>query len=125
MIDGYVYVQCYNCGYRGLTSVFVGETVEDVTCPNCGSTDIEVDQREESYCVIGLFQYYKTLNFSHKVQVIRLLALIQVLGFQLFLHIITSSQLHFYLETWVGASWFVVIALLLVEIAYEVKTYDD
>ena len=46
MIDGYVYVQCYNCGYRGLTSVFVGETVEDVTCPNCGSTDIEVDQRE-------------------------------------------------------------------------------
>lgn len=75
--------------------------------------------------MIGLFQYYKTLNFSHKVQVIRLLALIQVLGFLLFLHIITSSQLHFYLETWVGASWFVVIALLLVEIAYEVKTYDD
>lgn len=54
--------------------------------------------------MIGLFQYYKTLNFSHKVQVIRLLALIQVLGFQLFLHIITSSQLHFYLETWIGAS---------------------
>ena len=75
--------------------------------------------------MIGLFQYYKTLNFSHKVQEIRLLALIQVLGFQLFLHIITSSQLRFYLETWVGASWFVVIALLLVEIAYEVKTYDD
>lgn len=75
--------------------------------------------------MIGLFQYYKTLNFSHKVQVIRLLALSQVLGFQLFLHIITSSQLHFYLETWIGASWFVVIALLLVEIAYEVKTYDD
>ena len=75
--------------------------------------------------MIGLFQYYKTLNFSHKVQVIRLLALIKVLGFQLFLHIITSSQLHFYLETWIGASWFVVIALLLVEIAYEVKTYDD
>lgn len=75
--------------------------------------------------MIGLFQYYKTLNFSHKVQVIRLLALIQVLGFQLFLHIITSSQLRFYLETWLGASWFVVLALLLVEIAYEVKTYDD
>lgn len=75
--------------------------------------------------MIGLFQYYKTLNFSHKVQVIRLLALIQVLGFQLVLHIATNSQLRFYLETWVGASWFVVIALLLVEIAYEVKTYDD
>lgn len=72
-----------------------------------------------------LFQLYKTLNFGRRVQVIRLLALIQVLGFQLFLHIITSSQLHFYLETWIGASWFVVIALLLVEIAYEVKTYDD
>lgn len=72
-----------------------------------------------------LFQLYKTLNFGRRVQVIRLLALIQVLGFQLFLHIITSSQLRFYLETWVGASWFVVIALLLVEIAYEVKTYDD
>ena len=75
--------------------------------------------------MIGLFQYYKTLTFSHQVQVIRLLALIQVLGFQLFLHIITSSQLRFYLETWVGASWFIVIALLLVELAYEVKTYDD
>ena len=68
-----------------------------------------------------LFQLYKTLNFGRRVQVIRLLVLIQVLGFQLFLHIITSSQLRFYLETWVGASWFVVIALLLVEIAYEVK----
>lgn len=55
----------------------------------------------------------------------RILALIQVLGFQLFLHIVTTSQLRFYLETWVGASWFIVIALLLVEIAYEVKTYDD
>lgn len=75
--------------------------------------------------MIGLFQYYKTMNFGRKVQLIRLLSLIQVLGFQLFLHIITSSQLRFYLETWVGASWFVVIALLLVEIAYEVKTYDD
>lgn len=72
-----------------------------------------------------LFQLYKTLNFGRRVQVIRLLVLIQVLGFQLFLHIITSSQLRFYLETLVGASWFVVIALLLVEIAYEVKTYDD
>ena len=72
-----------------------------------------------------LFQLYKTLNFGRRVQVIRLLVLIQVLGFQLFLHIITSSQLRFYLETWVGASWFVVIALLLVDIAYEVKTYDD
>lgn len=72
-----------------------------------------------------LFQLYKTLNFGRRVQVIRLLALIKVLGFQLFLHIITSSQLRFYLETWVGVSWFVVIALLLVEIAYEVKTYDD
>lgn len=69
--------------------------------------------------------FYKSLNFGRRVQVIRLLALIQVLGFQLFLHIITSSQHHFYLETWIGASWFVVIALLLVEIAYEVKTYDD
>ena len=75
--------------------------------------------------MIGLFQYYKTLNFVRKVQVFRILALIQVLGFQLFLHIVTTSQLRFYLETWVGASWFIVIALLLVEIAYEVKTYDD
>ena len=69
--------------------------------------------------------FYKSLNFGRRVQVIRLLALIQVLGFQLVLHIVTTSQLCFYLETWVGASWFVVIALLLVEIAYEVKTYDD
>lgn len=69
--------------------------------------------------------FYKSLNFGRKVQVIRLLALIQVFGFQLVLHSVTTSQLRFYLETWVGASWFIVIALLLVEIAYEVKTYDD
>lgn len=72
-----------------------------------------------------LFQLYKTLNFGRRVQVIRLLALIQVFGFQLVLHIVITSQLRFYLETWVGASWFLVIALLLVEIDYEVKTYDD
>lgn len=75
--------------------------------------------------MLGLFQYYKTLNFGRKIQVIRLLALSQVLGFQLVLHIVTNSQLRFYLEMWVGTSWFIVIALLLVEIAYEVKTYDD
>lgn len=43
MTDGYVYVRCYDCGYTGLTSVFTRETVEDVNCPNCGSSDIEVD----------------------------------------------------------------------------------
>lgn len=69
--------------------------------------------------------FYKSLNFGRRVQVIRLLALSQVLGFQLVLHIVTNSQLRFYLEMWVGTSWFIVIALLLVEIACEVKTYDD
>lgn len=43
MIDGYVYLYCYDCGYKGLTSIFVGETSEDVTCPNCGSPSVEVD----------------------------------------------------------------------------------
>ena len=43
MMGGYVYVQCYDCGYRGLTPMFICETTEDITCPNCGSTDVEVD----------------------------------------------------------------------------------
>lgn len=75
--------------------------------------------------MLGLFQYYKTLNFGRKIQVIRLLALIKVLGFQLVLHFAANSQIRFFLESWVAISWFLVIALLLVEIAYEVKTYDD
>lgn len=69
--------------------------------------------------------FYKSLNFGRKVQVIRLLSLIQVLGFQLVLHFAANSQIRFFLESWVAISWFLVIALLLVEIAYEVKAYDD
>lgn len=75
--------------------------------------------------MIGLFQYYKTLNFGRKVQLIRLLSLIQVLGFQLVLHFAANSQIRFFLESWVALSWFLVIVLLLVEISYEVKTYDN
>jgi hypothetical protein len=69
--------------------------------------------------------FYKSLNFGRRVQIIRTLVLIQVLGFQLIWYFAATQSVRFYLETWVGASWFVVIALLLVEIAYEVKTYDD
>lgn len=43
MMNGYVYVECYACGYKGLVSLFVGDTIEDVTCSNCGSNDVEVD----------------------------------------------------------------------------------
>lgn len=43
MMDGYVYVQCYDCGYKSLTPMFIGETAEGITCSNCGSTDVEVD----------------------------------------------------------------------------------
>lgn len=68
--------------------------------------------------------FYKSLNFGRRIQVIRLLALIQVLGFQLVLHIATNSHVRFFLESWVALSWFLVIVLLLVEIAYEVKTFD-
>ena len=41
-MDGYVYVECNDCGYKGLVSLFIGECVEDVTCPNCDSNDVEV-----------------------------------------------------------------------------------
>lgn len=75
--------------------------------------------------MVELFQLYKALNFGRKVQAIRTLALIQTIAFLLAWHFAVSPLLRFYLEVWVGASMVVVIALLLVEIAYEVKTYDD
>ena len=69
--------------------------------------------------------FYKTLNFGRKAQVLRTLALIPTIIALLAWHFVTNSQVRFYLETWVGASLIVVIALLLVEIAYEVRTYDN
>lgn len=75
--------------------------------------------------MIDLYQLYKTLNFGRKVQVIRTLALIQTIAFLLAWHFVTNSQVQFYLETWVGASLVLVVALLLVEIAYEVKTWNN
>lgn len=69
--------------------------------------------------------FYKSLNFGRRVQIIRTLVLIQVLGFQLIWHFAANLPIRFYLEIWVGVSWFLVIALLLVEMVYEVKTYDD
>lgn len=71
-----------------------------------------------------LFQFYKTLNFGSKVQVLRILALIPTIISLLAWHIAPNTQVRFYLETWVGASLILVIALLIVEIVYEVKTYD-
>lgn len=72
-----------------------------------------------------LFQLYKALNFGHKAQVIRILVLIPVIISLLAWHFVVNPQLRFYLEVWMGASMVVVIALLLVEITYEVNTYDD
>lgn len=72
----------------------------------------------------SVVEIYKTLNFGRKVQVLRTLALIPAIISLLAWHIVPNTQVRFYLETWAGASMVVAIALLLVEIAYEVKTYD-
>jgi hypothetical protein len=70
-------------------------------------------------------EFYKTLNFGRKVQVLRTLVLIPTIISLLAWHFVPNTQVRFYLETWVGASLVLVIALLLVEIVYEVKTYDN
>lgn len=76
--------------------------------------------------MIEIVQFYKTLSLIRKIQAVRMLALIQVIVVHLVWLFVTSSQVRFYLETWVGFSWFLVIVLLLVEITYgEVKTYDQ
>ena len=56
---------------------------------------------------------------------LRTLALIPTIIALLAWHFITNTQACFYLETWVSASLILAIALLLVEIAYEIKTYDN
>lgn len=71
-----------------------------------------------------LFQFYKTLNFGSKVQVLRILALIPTIVSLLVWHLVPNTQVRFYLETWAGTSLILATALLLVEIAYEVKIYD-
>lgn len=75
--------------------------------------------------MVDLYQLYKTLNFGRKVQVIRTLALIPVIASLLAWYFVTNAQVRFYLETWVGASLVLVVALLLVEITYEVKTWGN
>lgn len=71
-----------------------------------------------------LFQFYKTLNFGRKVQVFRTLTLIPTIVSLLVWHLVPNTQVRFYLETWAGTSLILATALLLVEIAYEVKIYD-
>ena len=76
--------------------------------------------------MIEIIQFYKTLSLIRKIQTMRILALIQVVAVHLVWFFVTSFQVRFYLETWVGLSWFLVIVLLLVEITYgEVKSYDQ
>ena len=75
--------------------------------------------------MVELVQLYKTLNFGHKAQVIRTLVLIPTIVSLLAWYFTMSPQVRFYLEVWMGASMVVVIALLLVEVAYEVKICDD
>lgn len=69
-------------------------------------------------------EFYKTLNFGRKVQVLRILTLIPTIVSLLVWHFVNHTQVRFYLETGLGALLILVIALLLVEIAYEVKNYD-
>lgn len=72
----------------------------------------------------SVIEFYKSLNFGRKVQVLRTLVLIPALLSLLVWHLVPNTQVRFYLETWVGTSLILAIALLLVEIAYEVKIYD-
>lgn len=72
-----------------------------------------------------VIEFYKSLNFGRKAQVLRTLALIPTIISLLAWHLVPNTQVRFYLETWAGASLIVVIALLLVEIVYEVRTYDN
>lgn len=69
-------------------------------------------------------EFYKTLNFGRKVQVLRILALIPTIVSLLAWHFVNQTQVQFYLETGLGALLILVITLLLVEIVYEVKTFD-
>lgn len=73
----------------------------------------------------SVIELYRSLNFGRKMQVLRTLALIPTIFSLLVWHLVPNPHFRFYLETWTGASLVVVIALLLVEIAYEVKTYDN
>lgn len=73
----------------------------------------------------SVIEFYKSLNFGRKVQVLRTLALIPTIVSLLAWHLVPNTQVRFYLETWIGASLVLVIALLLVEIAYEVRAYDN
>lgn len=73
----------------------------------------------------SVIEFYKSLNFGRKVQVLRTLALIPTIISLLAWHLVPNTQVRFYLETWIGASLVLVIALLLVEIAYEVRAYDN
>lgn len=73
----------------------------------------------------SVIELYRSLNFGRKAQVLRTLALIQTIISLLVWHFTTNPQLRFYLEVWLGGSLVVVIALLLVEIAYEVKPFDN
>lgn len=72
----------------------------------------------------SVIEFYKTLNFGRKVQVLRTLVFIPIIVSLLAWHFVNQTQVRFYLETWIGASLILVIALLLVEIVYEVKTFD-
>lgn len=69
-------------------------------------------------------EFYKTLNFGRKVQVLRTLALIPSIVSLLIWHFVSHTQVRFYLEIWLGASLILVIALLRVETAYDIKTFD-
>lgn len=72
----------------------------------------------------SVIEFYKSLNFDRKVQVLRTLALIPTIVSLLAWHFATNSQVRFYLEAWMGAFLVFVIALLLIEITYELKTWE-
>jgi len=57
----------------------------------------------------------KSLSFVQKVQMLRLVMLLQVLCFHLLSYFLSSFAELFYLEVWVGLSWVAVFVLIATE----------
>lgn len=70
-------------------------------------------------------ELYTSLNFGDKLHVVRVLMTMQVLAFHLVRPLVVESSVLFYVDTWLGFSWFLLLVFILMEIAYEIKTHRE
>lgn len=73
----------------------------------------------------SVIENLKSLSFICKLQVIRMVILLQAIGLHVLLYLAKPFVDVFYLEVWVGLSWLIIFSLVAAELALDLRLSSE